>query len=311
MVAATRCIDLKDLSNFLGFAPQHLFYLVSEADNLYFDIEIPKRSDPTQMRSISIPATELKGVQKAILQNILEDVKPHNSAYAYVRGKSVVSAASKLCGKTKSVLKVDLCNFFPSISERRVFGLFRSLGFNDTTTFILTKLTTYQGKLCQGSPTSPYISNLVCRRLDEQLTALSNVWDMQYLRYSDDIFFYKGGNFNFRNFMAVASNIIQEHSFEVNRRKTRYLPKDKPRFTLGLATHGKRPQIPRKVRQNYRAAFYKASTNLTWAKLELSKLSGMAEWYKCVYGADDTYLEYCKIIRNVKSLKLHETYIVK
>lgn len=311
MDAAVRCTDLESISRFLGFAPQHLHYLVGNRDNLYFDIEIPKRSDPTAMRQISIPVSELKGVQKVILANVLEGVKPSEAAYAYLKGKSVVSAATKLCGQTKSILKMDLRNFFPSITERRVYGLFRSLGFNNTATYIFTKLTTYDGGLCQGAPTSPHISNLICRKLDQQLSALTESWELQYLRYSDDIFFYRGDNFDHRDFRTVATRIIREHSFQVNRRKTRYYPKGKPRYTLGLATHGNRPQIPRKVRHKYRAAFYKAATNITWAKEELPKLSGMAEWYKCVYGADDTYADYCKVIRNVKNLMLHETYMVR
>lgn len=311
MDAAEQCLDLESTSFYLGFAPQHIFYLVQNANDMYFECSLPKRSSPDERRIINIPISELKGVQKVILARILENIEPNSSAFAYIKGKSVVSAARNLCGKSKSVLKIDLRNFFPSINERRVFGLFRSIGFNSKVSYIFTKLTTYNGALCQGAPTSPAISNLICRKLDETLTALSRKWELQYIRYSDDIFLYKTGNFNYRQLIETCTTILQEHSFELNRNKSKYMPAGKPRFTLGLTTHGRHPQIPKKTRRHYRAAFYKASTNLSWATEHLPQLSGMAEWHKSVYGSDETYHNYRRTIQNVQNLRLHDTYIVR
>jgi hypothetical protein len=36
----------------------------------------------------------------------------------------------------------------------------------------------------------------------------------------------------------------------------------------------------------------------------------MAEWYKAVYGQDDNYSDYCRVIRNVANLRMHEPYLV-
>lgn len=309
MDAAVQCIDLPSLATYLGFAPQNLFYLVKLRDSLYIDINIPKRGSPGTYRNISIPNNELKGVQRAILRLILEQEKPTHYAFAYVQGRSVVTAAKKICGR-QSVLKMDIKDFFPSINLYRVYGLFRSMSFSKKVAYVLARLCTYQDCLCQGAPTSPYLSNLICRHLDKSLSELANTWGLKYLRYSDDIFFYGPQDFRHKVFAQYAIKAIGNCGFSVNARKTRYCAVGTPRFTLGLATHGKQPSLPRKVKRSYRAAFFRASRDLKWARENVNQLSGMAEWYKSVHGYDEIYREYRKILDNVKRVKLHDHYVV-
>jgi hypothetical protein len=314
MSAATQPTDLESLSRYLGFASQHIFYLVGNADKLYFEIEIPKKSTSlshwNNTRKISIPVTDLKGVQRVILSSILSHVPISEHSYAYVKGRSVTQAAQKLCGG-KSVLKIDLSNFFPTVTSKRVFGMFRSLGFNNDVCFMLTKLTTYKGTLCQGAPTSPAISNIICRKMDLHLDALSKKWKMNFIRYSDDIFFYKQKNFKYAEVLSAAKRVIVSHGFTVNDNKTKYCPLEKPRYTLGLVTHGQSPQLPRKTRREYRAAFFRASRDINWATENLERLVGMAEWYKCVYGFNQNYENYKRVIRNVRAMRLHNPYSTK
>lgn len=309
MTAAAQCTNLASLSSYLGFAPQHLFYLVNLGDDLYIEIRIPKRSNKSLYRRIQIPCTELKGVQRSILHKVLSENTVSRYAHAYVRGKSIVDAARLLSGK-QSVYKLDLKNFFPSISSARVFGLYRSLGFNEDVSWILMRLGTYNSTLCQGAPTSPYISNLICRRLDNNLAKMANSWGLSYLRYSDDLFFYGAKNFRHKVFLNYVRRIVKENGFQVNAAKTKYHPIGQPRFTLGLATHGDTPALPRDVKRKYRAAFFKASRDLKWARENIEELSGMGEWYRAVYGQDDTYNEYRKTISNVRMLRLHEPYAI-
>jgi len=303
--AAARTAGLIELSQFLGFAPQHIFYLAQGSDRLYFRFSIPKSNGGE--RKIVAPRQELKGVQKVILEKLLADIPVSSHCAAYVKGKSVVDAARQITGG-KAVLNMDIKDFFPSISARRIFGLFRSYHFSTTSSYILTQLTTYKGALAQGAPTSPYLSNLIFQQADIRLAGLAEMWSLSYLRYSDDLYLFGPRDFRHKILLEPVRRIIRESGFELNTRKTKYFRCGTPRFTLGLQTAGSKPEFSRHQKRLYRAAFFNASHRLSWGRENLSQLRGMAEWHKSVYGADETYREYQNIIRNIQSLRLHDVY---
>lgn len=307
MSAAGECTDLVSLAKFLGFAPQHIFYLVENPGRFYVRIQIPKNSDPEAMREIDIPNSELKGVQRAIHKKILSEIAVSPSVHSYVKGQSILTAASELC-PGRAVLKMDISDFFPSISFKRIFGLFRTLGFNDNSSYIFSRLTTLDDRLAQGAPTSPALSNLIVRGMDQRLEALVKKWEMKYVRYSDDLFFHKEKNFNHPRLSDIASKIITDSGFSANQSKTKYHPKGLPRVTLGLLTHGEEPRIPGPQRRRYRSLFFKASRDIHWAHRNKDHLRGIIEWYKCVHGKDEQYVQYRTIMDNVSHLRLHDTY---
>ncbi|XWN31853.1 MAG: reverse transcriptase domain-containing protein [Devosia sp.] len=307
MDAAGEYQDLASIAKYLGFAPQHIYYLVENPDRFYVRIEVPKRSKPSEVRKLDIPNTELKGVQRAINKNILSRVSVGDCVHSYVRGRSILTAAREFC-PGRSVLKLDLADFFPSIKSRRVFGVFRALGFKQSAAFILTRLSTMNNQLAQGAPTSPVISNLVVREMDLRLLNLAFSWDINYIRYSDDLFFYKDRNFNHPRLAAIVEDIVDRSGFSLNRHKTIYHPRGRPRITLGLLTHGEKPAIPGPQRRRFRVLFFKASRNIHWAHENREHLRGVLEWYKSVYGKNETYDQYRTILDNVARLRLHDSY---
>jgi RNA-directed DNA polymerase len=243
MGAADDCKDLASIADFLGFAPQHIFYLVEDPDRCYVSIEIQKNSDPTKYRKLDIPISELKGVQRAINKKILYEFPADECVHSYVTARSILAAAREFC-PGRAVLKVDIEDFFPSITFVRVLGLFKSLRFSEAASFILARLTTFGDRLAQGAPTSPAISNLIMRGIDFRLKRLASTWELKYLRYSDDMFFHKEKNFNHPKLAGYVSKVIKDGGFSTNDGKTRYHPKGLPRTTLGLLTHGEKPKIP-------------------------------------------------------------------
>lgn len=307
MNAAAQCLDLETLSGFLGFAPQHIFYLVENPERFYVRIEVPKKSDPTKSRQLDIPTTELKGVQRAIHKKILRHVELPTNVHSYVSGKSILTAVRNFC-PGRAVLKLDIQDFFPSIGYNRVYGIFNNLGFNEKSSFILARLTTKDNLLAQGAPTSPTLSNILMRSVDLRLTKLAHSWELNYLRYSDDLFFHKEKNFNHTRLAAIAYDIVERSGFTANRSKTTFYAKGRPRITLGLLTHGETPQIPGPQRRRYRSLFFKASRNIHWAEKNKEHLHGILEWYKSVNGKDEQYNQYRSIIDNINRLRIHDTY---
>ena len=79
--------------------------------------------------------------------------------------------------KQEWVLRVDLRHFFPSIHFGRVRGMFKAPPFeySENVATLLAQICCFEGQLPQGAPTSPVISNLICRGMDKELAELARM----------------------------------------------------------------------------------------------------------------------------------------
>ncbi|NUP11443.1 MAG: RNA-directed DNA polymerase [Polyangiaceae bacterium] len=168
----------------------------------YRQFEVPKKTGG--VRLLSSPLPKLAQAQQWILENVLAKIPTGGDAHGFVPGRSTVSNAKPHVGRDV-VVNVDLRDFFPSIHFPRVRGLFESLGYSPAVASILALLTTeaprrrvvYAQKpywvaagprgLPQGACTSPAVSNLVARKLDTRLAAMSAKHGARYTRYADDL----------------------------------------------------------------------------------------------------------------------------
>jgi RNA-directed DNA polymerase len=87
---------------------------------------VPRPSDLP--RVIESPKARLKEIQRWVLHEILDHVPAHQGAHGFARRRSVVSQAVLHAGQP-AVLRLDLKDFFASVTAARVFGLFRTLGY--------------------------------------------------------------------------------------------------------------------------------------------------------------------------------------
>lgn len=137
-------------------------------------------------RLIEAPGDKLKVLQRRILHRVLNPLKMHPAATGFVRGRSIVDNARPHVGQG-TVINIDLADFFHTISAERVAETLRGLGWSAEAATVLSRICTHDGRLPQGAPTSPALSNLVCRRLDARLSALVRKQHGRYTRYADDI----------------------------------------------------------------------------------------------------------------------------
>jgi RNA-directed DNA polymerase len=199
---------------------------------------------------------------------------------AYRRGYSILDAAAPHCG-ARWMLKIDVWNFFSSMSERQVFYAFRSLNvYPDLLCFELARLCTttltgnwlhrggrwdsmaaYQryptisgyarkqiGHLPQGGPSSPALSNAVCVRLDRELSDLAESEGLTYTRYSDDLCFSTASNWSRSAAVALINKVdlhLSGSGLVRNRSKTRVSPPGTRKIVLGLLVDTTRPRLPK------------------------------------------------------------------
>lgn len=173
---------IEQLAGRLGVSPVEL----AGVTITYEAFRIPKRRGGT--RTIHVPADPLKALQRRILHRLLRRLRAHPNATGFERGHSIVTNALPHLGKDV-VIRMDLVDFFPSISADRVQHYFRFIGYDEEAARLLTKLCTHNGSLPQGAPTSPRLSNLVNYRLDARLATMAERRGLSYSRYADDIAF--------------------------------------------------------------------------------------------------------------------------
>ena len=244
----------------------------------YQKFEIPKRNG--QPREICAPNWQLRGVQRRILHSILEHVPVHECAHGFVPGRSIVTNAAAHVGKTL-ILKFDLQEFFPTITYARVTGLFTSLGYFSNKSFYskeddshrvaatLARLCVYAAKIpyfmtpyCpQGAPTSPAISNLICRRLDARCKGLADKFGGTYTRYADDLTFsFADEDLKVGRFRWWVDQICHQEGFYVNHKKFRMMRKARRQSVTGIVVNDCL-RVPRDKRRKFRAIIHDAQKN--------------------------------------------------
>ena len=160
--------DQTHLALLLGIDNEYLHRMSNAPEYFYRTFYIRKRNG--KQRRIDEPLPDLKKVQSWILTEILYKVPCSKFAKAYVPHTSIKDN-SRFHRNQKIVAGVDLKNFFPSIKSGSVLSVFLSMGYNLPTAVFLTRLCCLRESLPQGAPTSAYLSNLIMRHFDEQISA--------------------------------------------------------------------------------------------------------------------------------------------
>ena len=141
-------------------------------------------------------------------------------------------------------------DFFPSITINRIIYVFKSLGYTNKVAFYLASLCSYEGTLPQGAPTSPYLSNIIAKKLDKRLIGLSKRYDLRYTRYADDLTF--SGDSIPAKLLEYINEIVTSEGFVINTEKTRLYKNGGKRIVTGISVIGNELKLPKNYRRSLR-----------------------------------------------------------
>lgn len=243
--------DRQHLSLLLGLDEQYINSVVYGADCHYRTFYIRKKSGG--VRELSAPHYTLKYVQDWIYQNILKNIKVNYCAHGFRPKKSILTNA-KVHVNNRFLLKIDMKDFFPSIDINKVVNIFRSLGYSNHVSFYLASICCVNGHLPQGAPTSPALSNIIARHMDNRILGLCKKMNYRYSRYADDIAI-SGDNIESR-FADYVKKIIVECGFEVNDAKVKLYNGNGAKILTGVSLANNRIRLPRDYRRSLQMALY-------------------------------------------------------
>jgi hypothetical protein len=219
----------------------------------------------SNIRLIEAPKRRLKELQRVILSELLEKIPVHSAAHGFLKNRSIKTFAAPHVGR-RVVLRMDLRDFFPSISGPRVQALLRTAGYPEGVANLLAGILTNAAPrrlwkklgagldplamadaralyawphLPQGAPTSPALANLCAYRVDCRLNGLAQSAGAVYTRYADDLAFSGDEDFErcVERFSTQVAAILLEEGFSVHHRKTRIMRQGVRQYLAGVVTN--------------------------------------------------------------------------
>ncbi|MEZ2348087.1 reverse transcriptase family protein [Terriglobus sp. RCC_193] len=299
-------LTLKHFATRADVSYSSLRRFVSHDQKAYRHFYIRKRAGGARL--IFVPEPELLKAQRWITEHLLNLIQVHRRSFAFSPGSSIVKCASKHCG-AQWLIKFDVRDFFTSISEIQVYRVFRSLNYGRLVSFELSRICTFApemspryelgawrnwhqsnidfyehkgiGYLPQGAPTSPMLSNLVMRELDEVLMLIGKEHGLVYTRYADDLTFStKSTKYSRAQAKALQKKVqkcLVSEGLRLKATKTTITPPGSRKVVLGLLVDGVTPALPREFKSLLRQHFHYLEDDVAKhaRKRQFDSISGM------------------------------------
>ncbi|MDB4721557.1 reverse transcriptase family protein [Verrucomicrobiales bacterium] len=253
MIAQTSA-SVQDLASRIDVSEEAIQSMLLDIESHYR--KFPIRRTHKRPRWINAPDTELKIIQKKLLQRILYKISPHPDAHGFYPGKSILSNAQPHCNKNW-VISFDVKDFFPSTTQEMVM---KSLihGKLEVDPNLISQLCCLNMTLPQGAPTSPHLANLAFYECDLKLKEFALDHSLNYTRYADDMTF--SGNELPDKIIERIRRTLLTSNYQLAEKKTKLMGRNTQQKVTGLHVN-ERVLLPRSLRRKIRAIKHDIKTN--------------------------------------------------
>lgn len=316
------------LRNLIGDGKKNVVYNYEHKYSRYNYFKLKKQNG--KFREIMSPSKDLKYIQKWILVNVLSNYILADSCKGFRKNISIFDNA-KVHEKSDIILKVDLLKFYDTITEKRVYGVFKSLGYVENLAYSLAKITTAKHRvsywndldpkskeilnnlienkppiLPQGAPTSPMLANIIATKMDYRFEALAKKMNFNYSRYADDLTF-SINTLGRLPSLKLITKIISDEGFFINVDKTSYMKKGCKQYVTGLTTTNGvnvSKEYRKMVSQHiYYCRKYGVTSHLEKVSVDFPKYNNI-KFHNWLYG----HLCFMKSINETASKKMLEDF---
>lgn len=306
MIGLPAIQSIDDLSMFTHISKYTIYQLSIHSEKYYKTYEIKKKSG--KLRTISQPSRKLKGLQSWLLFHILNNVKVSNSCKGFEKNSSTLDNALPHKG-ANTILSMDLKDFFPTITSKQVFNIFKKLGYNNLIATIFSNICTYKGKLPQGSPCSPKLANLSAWKLDLRIQGYVGKRGINYTRYADDLTFSGLNPSNVVKIIPMIKKIAESENFHVNNSKTRIAGSSRAKIVTGLVITSENIGIGKQKYKKVRAKIHHLTLLAEQENIKL--LYEVGGWLSYLNSVDKKRLKKAKEYIKTLSEKFPDTLITR
>jgi RNA-directed DNA polymerase len=263
-------MELKD------FIKNNLTYINYVIDDHKSQIEfffVKKRNG--DLRKIIAPINCYKMFLISLNKILIKYYNPPKCVHGFIFNKNILTNAKKHLNKFK-ILKLDLQNFFPSISIKRVKALFvdNSILLSENEADLLSRICTYEEELPQGFPTSPIISNMICFELDRKLSKIAAKNNFIYSRYADDLTFSTNDKDIANNVKNEIINTVESEDFNIKHEKTKFKGKHRRQLITGIIVNEKLS-----VKKSYKKKIRAILHNWEISGIQYSKIKYLTKYF--------------------------------
>lgn len=263
-----KIFDINHLSSRLNFPLAAIQRIIEtkESQVAVFTVKIPKKGGSVKERKFFNPSPVYKALLKRINAQILDKAVLAPGVCGGIKGKTINDMVDKHCAK-EAIYKIDLENFYPNITEDRIFKLFITLKTTPTVAAFFANLVTFDGILPQGFPTSTMIANIVASKLDWEHLNICRKAKLFRTRWIDDIAF-SGRIRDLEQAVPAINTAVKHNGFKLNKDKCHLIrrsDKNAPSI-IGLTVHKHKPYIPEKLIETIETVLIAAKENIKTAK---------------------------------------------
>lgn len=158
------------------------------------------------------------------------------------------------------MVKMDIKGYFVNVTEDLVYRVWhRELKCSEEVARLLTQLTTFNGYLPQGAPTSSALANIYLSSVFGPLLSLSRELGVTPGAYVDDIQF---SGPNARLMMEPTRRRLARDGFSFPNKKREVMGRYKQKIVAGIRAGKDGPRAPKNKLSDLRAGFHKLELGL-------------------------------------------------
>lgn len=216
------------LAKYLGITRKELLNLCN--DDLYKVHNEPKHNG-TGTRTIEAPAKQLKSIQRK-LNKELQKLETPLYLFSGIKGKCFIDNAL-VHVQNKYILCVDIHSFYPSTDSKKVLQFYKYyLEIPNDIAKILMELTTFEGHLPTGAPTSVILAYFAYARTFDDIHKKAQELNIDMSVYIDDITFSSQKPIP-KSFYNFVEKRMKQQGLTLKKNKTRWYKPDDFKIITG------------------------------------------------------------------------------